>query len=529
MNLVFKLTAAGLDALIAAGNDGFAERTVVSLGVTGDTIAPGAPVSNEIKRIGQDGGQVMGGDAGDGVLHITAIDPSADAYTVRGLGLYLSNGVLLGSYGQAGAIAVKTENTHLMLSFDLVNEDGGADLSVLEFGDTNFFNPPSTTAMPGVVELATATEVQAGIDNARAVTPAGLSARTATETRTGLLELATAAEVQAGIDAARAVTPATLAPLLAALSNAVGLKAPLASAALTGTPTAPTAVSGTNTNQIATTAFVVASVAALVNSSPAALDTLAELASALGNDANFSTTMTNALAQRVRFLPLATVRALASNGGPIIIEELAGEAWKWTTFGPYFTGYASPYCGEPRYGVDVTPRAHEIDAIGGIFNKAAYPELWGWAQWRGLVKSQAEFDSGLGSYWFVADPGGDATKFRAPNLLGPNNWGMFLRMAAGGVDADTANARALGSAQKGSMAVIETGGAGSTVIRSPASTSAAARAEVGLERDAAVAAIPISTTSTGSINTMSSNYPDTEVAFGRVRVDNAAFFPRIHV
>jgi hypothetical protein len=39
------------------------------------------------------------------------------------------------------------------------------------------------------------------------------------------------------------------------VTNALALKAPLASPALTGTPTAPTATSGTNTTQIATTAF----------------------------------------------------------------------------------------------------------------------------------------------------------------------------------------------------------------------------------------------------------------------------------
>ena len=75
-------------------------------------------------------------------------------------------------------------------------------------------------------------------------------------------------------------------------------KADLASPALTGTPTAPTATAGTNTTQIATTAFVAAAIAAIVDSSPAALDTLKELATALGNDANFSTTMTNALAAK---------------------------------------------------------------------------------------------------------------------------------------------------------------------------------------------------------------------------------------
>ncbi|MBI1678501.1 phage tail protein [Citrobacter portucalensis] len=80
------------------------------------------------------------------------------------------------------------------------------------------------------------------------------------------------------------------------INNALALKAPLASPALTGTPTAPTAVQSTNNTQIATTAFVKSAVAGLVGSSPEALDTLNELAAALGNDPNFATTVMNALA-----------------------------------------------------------------------------------------------------------------------------------------------------------------------------------------------------------------------------------------
>ncbi|TBV12745.1 pyocin knob domain-containing protein [Stutzerimonas kirkiae] len=72
--------------------------------------------------------------------------------------------------------------------------------------------------------------------------------------------------------------------------------APLASPELTGNPTAPTQPVGNNSTRLANTAFVQAAVAALVNSSPAALDTLKELAAALGNDPNFAATMTNALA-----------------------------------------------------------------------------------------------------------------------------------------------------------------------------------------------------------------------------------------
>lgn len=70
----------------------------------------------------------------------------------------------------------------------------------------------------------------------------------------------------------------------------------LASPALTGTPTAPTAGGGTNTTQIATTAFVQAALAALVNAAPGALDTLDELAAALGDDASFAASMATALA-----------------------------------------------------------------------------------------------------------------------------------------------------------------------------------------------------------------------------------------
>ena len=83
------------------------------------------------------------------------------------------------------------------------------------------------------------------------------------------------------------------------LTNDVNSKAPLASPALTGTPTSPTAATGTNTMQLATTAFVAAAVAALVDSSPGALDTLNELAAALGDDPNFATTITNMLAGKL--------------------------------------------------------------------------------------------------------------------------------------------------------------------------------------------------------------------------------------
>ncbi|HBA5267672.1 TPA: phage tail protein, partial [Escherichia coli] len=73
-------------------------------------------------------------------------------------------------------------------------------------------------------------------------------------------------------------------------------KAPLDSPALTGTPSTPTPPDDAAGNEIANAAFVRKLLAALVDSSPEALDTLNELAAALGNDPNFATTVTNALA-----------------------------------------------------------------------------------------------------------------------------------------------------------------------------------------------------------------------------------------
>ncbi|MCN2838771.1 tail fiber protein [Escherichia coli] len=83
------------------------------------------------------------------------------------------------------------------------------------------------------------------------------------------------------------------------INNALALKAPLASPALTGAPTAPTAAQSVNNTQIATTAFVKSAVAAMVGSAPEALDTLNELAAALGNDPNFSATVTRLIGEKV--------------------------------------------------------------------------------------------------------------------------------------------------------------------------------------------------------------------------------------
>lgn len=81
------------------------------------------------------------------------------------------------------------------------------------------------------------------------------------------------------------------------MDSALLRKANVDSPTFTGTPKAPTPAASTNSEQIATTAFVVAKIAALVGGAPGAMDALNELAAAMGNDPNFAASTANARAQ----------------------------------------------------------------------------------------------------------------------------------------------------------------------------------------------------------------------------------------
>ncbi|MEI9872220.1 tail fiber protein [Enterobacter ludwigii] len=137
--------------------------------------------------------------------------------------------------------------------------------------------------------------------------------------------------------------------------------APLSSPALTGKPTAPTAAQTANDTQLANTAFVKAAIAALVASSPEALDTLNELAAALGNDPNFATTMTNALAGKQ---PLDnTLTALSGKSVAALLEYLGlGE------------GSALPV-GVPIPWPSATPPTGWLKCNGAAFTASQYPKL----------------------------------------------------------------------------------------------------------------------------------------------------------
>lgn len=106
-----------------------------------------------------------------------------------------------------------------------------------------------------------------------------------------------------------AATPSTVKQL----NDELQLKANKHSPNFTGKPTSPKPPKDSNDTSISTTSWVRDAIAELVGSSPETLNTLAELAEALGNDPNFATTITEELAQKQPISPLLTAIAAVTS------------------------------------------------------------------------------------------------------------------------------------------------------------------------------------------------------------------------
>jgi hypothetical protein len=168
------------------------------------------------------------------------------------------------------------------------------------------------------------------------------------------------------------------------LQTTLDAKAPLASPTLTGTPTAPTATAGTNTTQIATTAFVSTAVANLINSAPGALDTLDELAAALGDDANFASTITTSLAGKAAtshthgniqsggtmggssITPGSGVNILVSGSDNTIGKSTIAFTGSGTGFLRQDGSWATPTDTTTLTGLGVTSTSSELNVLDGI-------------------------------------------------------------------------------------------------------------------------------------------------------------------
>jgi hypothetical protein len=108
---------------------------------------------------------------------------------------------------------------------------------------------------------------------------------------------------------------------------------------LSGTPLAPTATTGTNTTQIATTAFVKAEIATVIDSAPTALDTLNELAAALGDDANYAATITTALGTKAPInSPTFTGTVSGITASMVGLGNVTNESKSTMFTSPTFTG-----------------------------------------------------------------------------------------------------------------------------------------------------------------------------------------------
>ena len=107
---------------------------------------------------------------------------------------------------------------------------------------------------------------------------------------------------------------------VAALNTTVG-NLGISGGAIASSTTATTQSASDNSTKVATTAYTDTAISNLVDSSPAALNTLNELAAAINDDASFSTTITNSIATK---MPLSggtfTGSVIVGNGGTSVSD-----------------------------------------------------------------------------------------------------------------------------------------------------------------------------------------------------------------
>lgn len=312
------LTAAGKAAALAASNDGLSLKIdAVSFGSqafspTGsETTFP-----NEIKRVSV----ASAARVSNNQIRMTAIWP-ADNTTgdIQAVGIWAGTTLVATWSRTTGALGSKTAGVAFVLVQDIVFDQlPSGSLTVSIDPDTALViallaaHEAATNPHPGYILSSAFDGLYGGtaVPLVNGVGKIGTAKRFAredhvhpTDTTRAPLE---APSFTGAVNMASTLTVAGATTLKGAVSLASTLAvtglATLASATVTGALNVPTQAVGNNTTLAASTAFVTTAISNLVNGAGAALDTLNELATALGNDANFSTTMANALALKA---PLA--------------------------------------------------------------------------------------------------------------------------------------------------------------------------------------------------------------------------------
>ncbi|WP_306094954.1 gp53-like domain-containing protein [Qipengyuania flava] len=168
------ITNAGLDALVDAQNGNTDAIEVVEVGLTETAFDP-APtliaLPGETKRLASVAGQSVAPD----IIHMVALDATTEAYELRGIGLYLADGTLFATYGQANPIFIKVTIADFLLALD-VRFSGDIAEDII-FGDSTFLYPPASETVKGVARLASQAMTDAGDDDETIVTPLKLASR----------------------------------------------------------------------------------------------------------------------------------------------------------------------------------------------------------------------------------------------------------------------------------------------------------------------------------------------------------------